>query len=250
MTRKGLIISLAVMMLFALTAMAHFTWIRIYTGELRPGVEASAMISHGHDFPLIGVTPAFDETKVYVKDFRKDKTEQLKADRQSGFLGAPVVVPAEGVYAFYFITDRGVMSKTTRGWKPGGLDKYPKAIDSYKKYEASVAYVKSPKADWVNPKPLGFRLELVPLKISAGEVKLQLLLDGKPLAGKRIRLAMALKKPQIIGKTDDKGLISYQPAKGFHAELLFSATENIPAPKKYHTKRIQLLTSTLVDLRN
>jgi len=244
---KKLLISTILIILLTVSLSAHFTWIRVDNGKIAKGKPVHLKISHGHDFPSAGSSLPASSIKAYLKDPAGKIKKIEKVKREKGYNSAKFIPESEGAYVFYFIYGPIIRSKTTRGWKTGGPDKYPKARDSFQKYETSAAYAKTEGSDWNNFKPLGLKYELSPIKIG-DKIEMILLLDGKPISGIEIEMT-TISGSKSVGKTDKKGIFKYKPVNGFKGEILFSAEVRNKALKGANYKKELYITTMLIDMR-
>jgi nickel transport protein len=94
--------------------------------------------------------------------------------------------------------DSGYWTKTVQGWK----NQSKREAGNYLLSEWSLYYSKLLLKPNAPHKVMGHRLEFVPLEVDHSEVRLRLLLNGQPLAGKAI-----YSQHSKLGETDSKGEI-------------------------------------------
>lgn len=248
MLRINRFLLIFVISLISLSLSAHYSWIRVNSGAMQTGVPAVLKISHGHEFPTSGQSLPMAYTNIYVRG-ADGKTTRIKPYKQSGFLTAEYKkIDEKGLYTFYFISNPGVMSKTTKGWKIGGMEKYPVAIYRIKKYESATAWVKTPNASWGKLNAVGLKYELLPVKMGS-EIELMLIKNNQPFRGVRVNVILPDAKPKGIGKTDSNGMIRHKLPAGYNREILFSAQVITPQPEGAKYNREVIRTTTLIDFR-
>ncbi|WP_205749177.1 DUF4198 domain-containing protein [Desulfopila sp. IMCC35008] len=126
-------------------------------------VEAYALSPNGRqDIPLVG-----------------NETEKT--------LNGNVAIQAEGTHILCGHRNGIIWSKTTKGWKQESKKNLKGVLSSGKYEKFAKAIISNGKSDSNYSKPVGHKLEIVPLDdpqtTSVGkEMKLQVLYDGKPLA--------------------------------------------------------------------
>lgn len=244
---KKRIATIVLISLFAVGLFAHITWMRIDNGKLTVGNKAVLKISHGHDFPGTGSSLTPTSIKTFVRDSSGKITKLSETAQHKGFNSVEYTPWQEGLYTFYIEFGPIIRSKTTRGWKKGSTDEYPKALDSFCKTEYSIIYARTTGAKWETQKPLGIKLELIPKKIGQ-TIELQLLLDGKPVENTDIEIT-TIKGEIPGGKTDKDGIYKYKLPTNFNSEIIFSANIKKDAPKGANYKIEFLTVNTLIDLR-
>jgi len=222
---------------------AHYTWIAPVT--LVKGKVAKITIGHGHRFPESEESIAAAQVKAFAvaPSGRRSALNAAKA-------GKAVTVeyrPAEtGTHAIGFVQDRGVMSRTPGGVKPGGRDANQDATQAIRVIRTAVAFASTGK---VSPsgRPLGLEIELVP-QVKASAVTLQLLRSGRPLAGTAVYVLTAGQdEPKEAGKTNAQGSLNYAIGAALKPPVLFIASASEPAAKGANHDVSNLSTSLYLN---
>jgi uncharacterized GH25 family protein len=219
---KVLCLSVSMIMISGLTY-SHSSWIRLVKAD-KNNRAVFVRIAHGHKFPEGGHKLLPEFLKVYSISDTGIKT-YLNMDKSGDGLSGSFMTTALGNQHFCFIYDRGVMSKTTQGWKQGGKDLYPKAIQRMKSIVCGNGFIGSLLKEI---HPAGLPVELV-LMNSGKEITLRLLKDAKPYANADILIQLPGKEEKLIGKTGANGEIKIGlPAE--KGEMLFAAEFKITYP--------------------
>lgn len=215
---------------------AHFNWIAPFKLEIKKGETAYFSLNHGHNFPEGEETPNLDYVKAFMLSPSGKKME-LIPEKQEGTLVVSFSVEETGSFFVYFEEDRGVRSRTPRGWQRGGKDKYPDADLSMKYYSSSLTYLQigdNKKEDIIS---LGLPFEL------AGTIKNNILTAAvfkqkQPLADVEISLVKENTEPEAIGRTDKSGEIRYD-LHDFKGKLLLIASysKKMSAEANYKEER-------------
>jgi uncharacterized GH25 family protein len=212
---------------------AHATWIAPVAGPLEVGKSLNVQIGNGHAFPESESALSPRNLEVFAVAPSGGKIE-LKPVKSGSFLTASYTVREPGMYRFVFIQDRGVMSRTPQGLKPGGRDQNPGASQSMKMYRAAVAYAGTAGADHAPGTPLGLTFEVTPQR-TKDSVILSVLLNSKPVAGVKIRALLSGKKEQELGATGSDGKFTYRVPSGLSGPFLLVAahSQKAAAGEKY-----------------
>lgn len=219
---KVLCLSVSMIMISSLT-FSHSSWIRL-AREDKNSKSILVMIAHGHKFPEGGHKLQPEFVKVYEIDGKGNKTQFLLNETVNSLSGSFKKDVQKGG-RFCFVYDRGVMSKTTRGWKQGGKDVHPEALQRMRSLVSGCGLI---GMDLKETSPMGFPVELLLVKFDK-DVTLHLLKDSKPYAGADIMVQLPGKEEKLAGKTDAKGEIKIAlPAR--KGEMLFAAEFRINHP--------------------
>lgn len=191
MTKKLLIICFLTLFISS-NAFAHDAWIEKKDGQF--------VVLYGHG----NKTETYDSDK--VKEIRVYGIDggivQVKLEKE----GYPVIIKPRGeaaLISLYF--DNGIWSKTPDGYKNKPKTQVPNAIESLHSVKYSKAILK-----WSDRflKPLGMKMEIVPLKnplsLKAEDMlPLKVFLDAKPIEGASVN-AGGYHMDEI--KTDKEGM--------------------------------------------
>jgi nickel transport protein len=174
------------------SAFAHDAWVEKKDGKF--------IVVYGHGDNI----EAYDTGKVKeVKAYSIDGSiVQVMVEKE----GYPVIIKPKGKTALISLFfDNGFWSKTPDGWKNKPKKEVPDAVESSHSMKYSKAILK-----WSDKfsKPLGMKMEIVPLKnplsLKAGDsLPLKVFLDGKPVEGASVN-AGGYHKEDL--KTDKNGM--------------------------------------------
>lgn len=203
---------------------AHATWIAPVDGSLEVGKSVTVQIGNGHAFPQSESALSPQNLEMFAVAPSGGKVE-LKPVKSGSFLTAAYAVREAGVHRFVFVQDRGVMSRTPRGLKPGGRDQNPDAIQSRKVYSAAVAYAGTAGTSLAPAAPLGLTFEMTPHRTKEA-VLVSVLLNSKPVAGVKIRAVLPGHKEQEVGATGTDGQFTYRVPSGLNGGFLLVATHS------------------------
>lgn len=202
--------------------LAHATWIAPVSPVLEKGRSATVQIGNGHHFPDSESAIGPDGLEAFVVNPGGARAK-LGLSAAGKALSADYMVREAGTYRFVFVQDRGVISRTPTGLKPGGKDKNPGATQSMKSYRSAVAYATTAGARENDAKAVGLEFELVPVR-SAGAVRITLLWKGKPCADATVNTYWPGKGEQKLGMTDANGTFLYSIPAGAAGQFLLTAS--------------------------
>lgn len=202
----------------AVSLWAHFNWIAPMKHKVKVGETAFFSLNHGHEFPVGEETPNTDYIKAFVVAASGEKLE-LSPKMQEESLIVSFPVKETGRHIVYFEDDRGIRSRTPRGWQPGGKDKYPEASLSMKYYSSSLVYLQvGEDKNEEGILPLGLPFELTG-SIQNNTLNAAVYKNKEPMEGIEVSLVSENAEPKVIGKTDKSGKINYD-LNNIHGRLL------------------------------
>lgn len=202
----------------------HYTWIAPETAFVA-GKPVTLRIGHGHTFPVSEETINAGQLDLFVMT-PSGKRVALKAAAATKSVTANFTPTESGAHVIAFVQDRGVSSRTPKGLRKGGRDVNPDALTASRTLRTSVAY-----GGVAMTKPLGLEVELT-ARYASGTWTVQLLKDGKPVAGVGVEVFVAgAPAANGLGKTDAEGKVRYQPPTGAAKQALFMAEFKQAAPK-------------------
>jgi uncharacterized GH25 family protein len=215
------------------TLFAHATWIAPVASPLEVGKSVNVQIGNGHAFPESESALSPQNLEVFAVAPSGGKVE-LKPIKSGSFLTASYAVREPGMHRFVFVQDRGVISRTPQGLKPGGRDQNPGATQSMKMYRAAVAYAGTAGANLGPQSPLGVTFEVAPQR-TKDSVIVSVLLNSKPVAGAKIRAVLPGQKEQELGSTGSDGKFTYRVPSGLSGPFLLIAahSQKAAAGEKY-----------------
>lgn len=223
-------VALSAGLLGAATLSAHFAWVEAMPAMLEAGKTAKVRIGNGHDLAKSESAVSLDGLKLWAISPSGAKTE-LKPAAEGTWVTAAYSVKETGVYRFVMTQDRGVMSQTTKGYKPGGRDVHPDAKKSMKIWRSASAVAWTTGAKFTLVKPIGLGLELTGERTADG-IALVVLRDGKPHAGADLAIGLPGKEDdEPIGKSDSNGRFVYKAPANAKGPIVFLATIIEPAQK-------------------
>jgi uncharacterized GH25 family protein len=223
----------------AATAFGHFTWVAP-SGELAAGKPIKIMVAHGDRFPHGDEAINAAQVKLWMLSSSGVKTDLKPVATKTAVL-ADFTPTQTGPHRIVFTQDRGVMSRTPKGVKPGGRDQNPGATESFALLRSGLHYLGSNTAALP---ALGLDLELT-AHADKGNWNLQLLRGGKPVAGETVKVLLNNQEEgAAVGKTDANGKLVFKPAAGYKGPVLFLAEvkEKLTGAIDYRT----ISTSTFV----
>jgi uncharacterized GH25 family protein len=221
----------------AVLAFAHSAWLAPAPGKVRAGSPVAVVLASGHSFPRSEepVKGLDLKMKVIAPD---GKTEVVgTADKGRG-LEASFPTSSEGLYRAVIEYDRGIISQTSEGWKPGGRSNYPSARSVIKSYNSFICAVRTLKAGPAAPAPLGLAFELS-WKAEGGRLAVMATDRGRPVASAEISAVFGSGDIKPIGKTDASGRLTIEVPVDFHGPVLLTGaiSKEMPAGSDYDAER-------------
>lgn len=214
----------------ALSLSAHVVWIESAVPQLEVGKKALVRIGNGHDIARSESALSIGGVEMWVVTPANSKAP-LTPVVNGPWVSSEYQVPGPGVYRFVMSHDRGVLSSTPAGLKPGGRDVHKNAVRSMKVWRSASAIGMTQGATMGALKPLGLVFELVGHR-RGNAMELMVVRDGKPQAGVNIVIATPGKAEEdSIGKTDAAGKLSYKVPEGVKGPVVFAASITEPAEK-------------------
>lgn len=187
----------------AASAGAHFAWLEM-DGALTVGKPAVVKIGYGHEVTKSESAVSTEGLQLWAIDPSGAKTA-LKPVASGNWVTAEFTPKAPGAYRFVMTQDRGVLSQTTKGFKPGGRDVHPDAKKSMKLWRSAVVYASAGGAPVSAGTPLKLPLEVLAER-KPGELHLMVLRDGQAMPGAEVKLNQVGSEDTIpVGKTDASG---------------------------------------------
>lgn len=206
----------------AAASWTHYTWIAP-SGPLEAGKPVRILVAHGDRFPQGDEAVNAAQVRMFVLSPSGARMD-LKAVSAKTHVGAEFTPKENGAHRLAFEQDRGAMSRTPQGVKPGGRDRNPNAVEAFTMLRTGVWH--SGKGH----KPVGLPVEMTAER--AGQSwTVQLLRSGKPLAGQLVQVVPnGQEKAVDLGRTGADGKVTYKPgaAQG-PAMLLCEFSEKAPA---------------------
>lgn len=227
--------------------LAHYTWIAPTGAPVEVGKPALVRLFHGHHFPkgeekmeLAGsqvkaISPSGQVTELTGKAVASEDTVSYTPKQA-------------GLHRIVYTNDRGVVSRTPGGVKPGGRDRNPSAAQSFRRYTSLVAYLPVGGMATPQPGPSGAECELIAAPQPGGGWTVTVLAQGKPVPGVTVEVfAAGAESVAVAGKSDANGIVRHAPAKGTTAAVLFSAEWKAPAPAGATYDSVNYSTSLYVQ---
>ncbi|PHR29852.1 MAG: hypothetical protein COA36_03085 [Desulfotalea sp.] len=210
-----LVTSLAVFCLFFLQAAeAHEFIVKPESMSARQGQKIALSVISSHVFMVSDEVEPIDEVEVYTLSAkRKDVSLEINASERT--LDGSIVM--DGTESCYLCGHRKPMiwTKTTEGWKQESKKNLSGVISSGQYEKFSKAFIGGEDKDNNFNKPVGHRLEVIPvtnprnLKIG-DELQVKILFDGKPIAtdisATFAGFSSAPNTYASVSETSDKGL--------------------------------------------
>lgn len=181
------------------------------------GKSVKIMVAHGDRFPHTDEAVNAAQVKLYVLAPSGARTD-LKATAEKIAVSSTFTPREAGAHRIVFTQDRGPISRTPKGVKPGGRDQNPNAIEAFSLLRTGVSYVGGSGST----ASLGLDLELTAQLVS-GVWQLQLLRSGKPVVGETVQvLLQEHEDATAVGRTGADGRLTYKPVSAT-GPLLFLA---------------------------
>ncbi len=219
---------LTFLLCIALSVLAHDAWVEPSSGPVY-------RILYGHKIP-----EPYNAVKVTSIKVLNAMQKPLKFNKIETKEGVSIKV-SSGVPAMFALEfDNGYWVKVGNESKNVRKSKMPEGTDPSHplKFSKTILSWQS----WMN-EPLGQRIEFVPIDLSGNpkfgsQLKLQLLLDGKPLSGQMVENNSNEQGP----KTDANGYVTVTVLKGVNR---FATDHDIHQPNEPDAQRLSL-TAALV----
>ena len=219
---------IVILFLCASSVFAHFTWIHPLLTSVKIGETVSVRISTGHAFPESEQASSMENLTSFAMSPSGEKIS-LQFNSDDNFLHSSYTVGEEGLHTLYFESDRGIISRTTRGWQPGGKDQHPQATSSMNFYTSALAHIYAGDNTPNGSVPIDLKFELT-FKIENNQIVLIAYRDSQPLEGTEISVVkMGSRNAEPIGITNASGQLSYSRDE-LSEEALFVALYNRDAP--------------------
>ena len=211
----------AVATIAALSLPAHFAWLEAPT-ELKAGEAVKVKIGFGHEVGKSDSAVNVEGLEVWAISPSGVKTA-LKPVTADNWVVADFTPRETGVHRFAFAQDRGVISQTTKGYKPGGRDVHPDAKKSMKMWRSGVTETSG--------KPIGLAFEAVGHR-KGDRIEITVFREGKPFSGADVALNVpGQEEAAKIGASDGNGRFTHPLAAGAKGPMLFLVTSVEPAHK-------------------
>jgi hypothetical protein len=204
--------------------------------KVKKGEIAFFSLNHGHNFPESEESLDMDYIKAFVV-LPSGENIELAPEKQEKSLMILYPVEETGSFFVYFEEDRGVMSRTPRGWQQGGKDMFPEADLSMKYYSSSLVHMRIGEGREVSLSPLGLPFELTG-SIKNNVLNAAVFKQKQPVADVEISLVKEDTEPKVIGRTDKFGMIQYD-LHDFKGKMLLIAaySKEMPAEANYKEDR-------------
>ncbi len=230
----------ALLLASAFAASAHYAWIETEAKTLAAGQTTKVKIGFGHEVGQSESAVNLDGLALWAiaPSGQKVALKPVPADK---WVVAEFTAKEAGVYRFVMTQDRGVMSQTTKGFKPGGRDVHPDAKKSMKMWRSAVTYAGT--GDKMHGAGLGLPFEVLANR-QGGAVELTVLRNGQPVTGAEVALNVPGKEEaDKVGMTDASGKFRHSVAGSGPSLFLVTMSSPAPAGSNYDT---ETLTSVLV----
>ncbi|MBN1272288.1 MAG: DUF4198 domain-containing protein [Candidatus Aminicenantes bacterium] len=242
--RYGRIIRTAGAAIFCLTLgsiflCAHFNWIHPEKPLISTGETVNIFLASGHHFAEVTSSPSSSGLSVFAVTPSGERRE-LQAIQQEKILTAEYNPDEAGLHILCFEINRGIMSRTTKGWQPGGCKEYPQAKQSMKFYASAVSYLRTSTEFKEEGKTVGLAFQLTAERKDS-LIRLEALKESQPVEGVEVSVVVEGGDALKIGKSDEQGKIVYSLQPGYKGRILFVAAKDTPMPDSadFATERIQ-----------
>jgi len=227
----------------ALPMFAHYNWVYLQPPSITIGQTVMVLLASGHHFPNSDMAMAQEHTRAFAESPSGKKIPLILKSSEKSLQGE-FIVTESGTYIFYFETNPGVLSKTTKGWVSGGRASHPRALKSIKFYTSSLAYASTENSQKKRVAPMGLTFELT-AGFDGNQVILGVFQDSTPVEGAAIALLTPGAHAQTIGKTDASGELIYTVNQDSVGDFLFITTLRKKMPEESNYQK-EILKSSLV----
>lgn len=222
-----MLVRLALAAACAAALCAHYTWLAPSETNWQVGKTVTLRIGHGHKFPASEEAIGTRNLEMFVVAPSGARTA-VPAQAQGAAVEGVFTVKESGPHRAAFVSDRGIVSRTPNGVRPGGRDKNPNAAQAYRTLRTAVAYSGAAPA-----KPLGLEVELTGALVN-GVWEVTLLRHGKPVAGAAVEVFLAgAPKAVSAGKTGPGGKVTYKPTGQGPAMFFVELKDPAPAGSQH-----------------
>jgi hypothetical protein len=221
----------------AVSLFAHFAWLAPAPQTAKVGETVAVLLASGHAFPANSEPVKGIDVKMIVVDPAGKSAVLIPADKGRG-LEAAFKVETEGLYRVVSEYDRGVISRTPEGWKPGGKSKHPNATSTLKSYNSFLCAVKTPGAALKSSAPLGLGFEISWTR-EDGKLIVLATAKSRPVEAAEISAVIGSGELKPMGKTDASGRLEFAIPGGFQGPILLmgSVSKAMPAGSDYDAER-------------
>jgi uncharacterized GH25 family protein len=189
--------------LAAAASLAHYAWLET-DGVLTVGKKTMVKIGFGHEVTKSESAVPTEGLELWAIDPAGTKTSLTPA-ASGNWVTAEFTPKGAGTYRFVMAQDRGVLSQTTKGFKPGGRDVHPDAKKSMKLWRSAAVYASAGGAPVSAGAPLGLPLEVL-MDRKPGEIHLTVFRAGQPAPGVEVALNVVGSEEAVpVGKTSTGG---------------------------------------------
>jgi len=215
-------------LLGAVSLFAHYTWLSPVPSTFKPGETVTVLLASGHAFPAAEQPLKGVDVKAKVADPAGRTTVLEVADKGRG-PEATFKTGPEGLYRVAGEYDRGVISRTPEGWKPGGRASHPDASSVIKSYNSFLCAVRTPGTALDSAAPLGLAFEVSWSRTGRG-IAVLVTAGGKPVEGADVSIILGSGEAKPAGKTGSAGRVDIEIAEPFKGPVLLTGSVSKPAP--------------------
>lgn len=215
-------------LLGAVSLFAHYTWLAPAPSAVKAGETVTVLLASGHAFPAAEQPLKGVDVKAKVADPAGRTMVLAVADKGRG-PEATFKTGPEGLYRVAGEYDRGVISRTPEGWKPGGRAAHPDASSVIRSYSSFLCAVRTTGTAPGSAAPLGLAFE-ISWSRTAGGVTVLVTAGGKPVEGADVSIILGSGEAKPAGKTGSAGRVEIEIAKPFKGPVLLTGSISKPAP--------------------
>lgn len=187
-------------------ASAHFAWLETEP-VLTVGKKTEVKVGFAHSVGPSESAVSLENLQLWAVDPSGAKTA-LTPVVSGAWVVAEFTPKSAGVHRFVMTQDRGVLSQTAKGYKPGGRDVHPDAKKSLKLWRSASVYASAGGAPVSAGAPLKLPLEVL-MDRKADEMWLTVLRNGQPAAGAEVAASYPGKEDTVsVGKTNAAGKLA------------------------------------------
>jgi uncharacterized GH25 family protein len=212
----------------AVSLFAHYTWLSPAPAEAGVGDTVTVLLASGHAFPVAEAPVQGVALTMTVFDPSGKPVALAPQDKGRG-PEAAFKAEVAGLYVVAGELDRGVISRTPDGWKPGGKSEHPNAVSAMKSYNSFLCAVRTSGPAPTSAAPRGLAFE-ISWKREGRRLSALATAANTPVEGAEISVIIGSGDSKPTGKSDAQGKVGIDIPEGFKGPILVIASLSNPAP--------------------
>lgn len=220
--------ALASLLCGAVSLFAHYTWLSPAPATAKAGETVTVLLASGHSFPE-AEAPVQGVALTMTLFGPSGKPAALTVADKGRGPEAAFKVEAEGVYLVAGELDRGIISRTPDGWKPGGKSEHPNAVSAMKSYSSFLCAVRTAGTPLTSAGPQGLAFEAT-WKREGRRLTVLMTAGAKPVEGAEVSVIIGSGDSKPMGKSDAQGKVGIDIPEGFKGSVLLIGSLSKPAP--------------------